>query len=62
MKDSGHILFALAAFVVGIHLLFVIPKLDRQHIREHIKSHGGKVIEILRGWFAWGSRSARPTR
>lgn len=56
MSDMGpSILFvALVIFIV-----FVIAGLDRQRIREHIETHGGKVIEISRNWFTWGSGSAR---
>lgn len=56
---SGPIFLVVAASAFAIFVLFVIPSFDRQRIRDHIESHGGKVIEILRDWFAWGRGSAR---
>lgn len=59
MSDKGPIFFVVSASAFAVLILFVIPKLDRQRIREQIETHGGKVIEILRDWFAWGRGSAR---
>jgi hypothetical protein len=59
MSDLRTIWLLVCVIAFLALVLFVIPKLDRQRIREHIENHGGKVIEILRGWGAWGSRSAR---
>ena len=42
-----------------LFVFVVIPRMDRQRIREHIDNHGGKVIEILSDWFAASGRSAR---
>ena len=58
-STSGPIFFVVLASAFVIFVLFVVPSLDRQRIRDHIESHGGKVIEMVRDWFAWGSRSAR---
>jgi hypothetical protein len=60
VSDSGPLLF-IALWIAGIAtLVFVlIPKADRKRIREHVDSHGGKVIEILSDWFGAGGRSAR---
>jgi hypothetical protein len=59
MSDKGPIFFMVWLFVLVSSIFFVIPRLDRNRIREHIETHGGKVIEISREWFAWGSGSAR---
>ena len=50
----GDLVFYLV-FLVGVVLFIfvVMPKLDRNRIRENIEEHGGKVIEILRVW-EWG--------
>jgi hypothetical protein len=60
VSDSGPLLF-IVLWIAGIAtLVFVlIPKADRKRIREHVDSHGGKVIEILSDWFGAGGRSAR---
>jgi hypothetical protein len=58
-SNIGPILFALWIAVIALFAFVVIPKMDRQRIREHIDSHGGKVIEILSDWFSASGRSAR---
>ena len=55
----GPIFFGLWIAGIFVFVFIVIPKMDRQRIREHIDSHGGKVIEISSDWFAGGGRSAR---
>jgi hypothetical protein len=55
----GPIFFVFWAAVIVLFVFVVIPKMDRQRIRENIDSHGGKVIEILSVWFAGSGRSAR---
>jgi len=55
----GPIFFGLWIAGIVVFIFIAIPKMDRQRIREHIDSHGGKVIEILSDWFAGGGRSAR---
>jgi hypothetical protein len=59
MSDIGPIFFVLWIAGLVIFVFVVIPKMDRQRIREHIDSHGGKIIEILSDWFAACGRSAR---
>jgi len=60
VSDSGPLLF-IVLWIAGIATLVfvIIPKMDRQRIREHIDSHGGKVIDIRSDWFAASGRSAR---
>ena len=55
----GPIFFGSWIAAIVLFVFVVIPKMDRQRIREHIDSHGGKVIEILSDWFAASGRSAR---
>lgn len=55
----GPIFFGSWIAAIILFVFVVIPKMDRQRIREHIDSHGGKVIEILSDWFAARGRSAR---
>ena len=55
----GPIFFGAWIAAIFLFVFVVIPKMDRQRIREHIDSHGGKVIEILSDWFAASGRSAR---
>jgi hypothetical protein len=55
----GPIFFGLWVAVIALFVFVVIPKSDRKRIREHIDSHGGKVIEILSDWFGAGGRSAK---
>jgi len=55
----GPIFFGASIVAIILFVFVVIPKMDRQRIREHIDSHGGKVIEIRSDWFAASGRSAR---
>jgi hypothetical protein len=41
----GPIFFGSWIAAIVLFVFVVIPKMDRQRIREHIDSHGGKVIE-----------------
>jgi hypothetical protein len=60
MNNLSALLFLLWAIAMLTLVLFVLPRLDRNRIREHVESNGGKVIEILRDWFSgFGGRSAR---
>jgi hypothetical protein len=55
----GPIFFGSWIAAIILFVFVVIPKMDRQRIREHIDRHGGKVIEIRSDWFAATGRSAR---
>jgi hypothetical protein len=55
----GPIFFGSWIAAIVLFVFVVIPRMDRQRIREHIDNHGGKVIEILIDWFAASGRSAR---
>ena len=55
----GPIFFGSWIAAIVLFVFVVIPRMDRQRIREHIDSHGGKVIKILSDWFAASGRSAR---
>lgn len=58
--SNGLPIFVVVWIAGIIILVFVlIPKADRKRIREHIDSHGGKIIEILSDWFGAGGRSTR---
>jgi hypothetical protein len=60
MSELGAVWFLLWAIAILTLVLFVLPRLDRNRIREHVESNGGHVIEILRDWFGgFGGRSAR---
>jgi hypothetical protein len=60
MSNLSALLFLLWAIAMLTLVLFVLPRLDRNRIREHVESNGGHVIEILRDWFGgFGGRSAR---
>jgi hypothetical protein len=56
---SGLIFFVLWIPGLIIFIFVVIPKMDRQRIREHIDSHGGKVIETESVWFRSSGRYGR---
>ena len=60
MSNLSTILSFFLAIAILSFVLFVVPRLDRNRIREHVESNGGRVIEILRDWFGgFGSRYAR---
>jgi hypothetical protein len=60
MSDLGAVWFLVWMIALLSLVLFVLPRLDRNRIREHVESNGGHVIEILRDWFGgFGGRSAR---
>jgi hypothetical protein len=60
MSGLSAALFLLWAIAILTLVLFVLPRLDRNRIREHVESNRGHVIEILRDWFGgFGGRSAR---
>ena len=60
MSDLGAVWFLVWMIALLCFVLFVLPRLDRNRIREHVESNGGHVIEILRVWFGgFGGRSAR---
>jgi hypothetical protein len=60
MSNLSALLFFLWAIAILTLVLFVLPTLDRNRIREHVESNGGHVVEILRDWFGgFGGRSAR---
>ena len=56
---AGPILFGFWIVAIVLFVFVVNPKMDRQRIREHIDSHGGKVIEIVSAWFAGNGRAGR---
>lgn len=58
MNDPTFLFYIAFLIVVVIFGLVVNPRLDRNRIRENIEEHGGKVIEIDRGW-GWGTRNDR---
>ena len=59
MSDSGPIFIVLWMAGIAILVFVVIPKMDRQRIREHIDSHGGKIIDIESVWFRGSGRYGR---